>query len=97
VQQRCPELLCGVAVVDTRNGNCEGTIEFTDAAEELYDVVYLPGIYKPAILNGQADGSRHAITAPDFAYWMRPDPEKPDEPLPIPSAKSPGTTEGALA
>jgi len=85
VQKRCEKLICGAAVVDTRSGKCEGIIEFTDAAEELYDVVYLPGIFKPAILNGQADGSRHGITAPEFSYWMRPDPEKP-EPLPMPGA-----------
>lgn len=93
VQQRCPELTCGAAVVDTRTGKCEGMIEFTDAAEELYDVVYLPGIHKPAILNSLGEGSRQAITAPEFAYWIRPD----KDPLPpaTPISETRHTSEGA--
>jgi uncharacterized protein (TIGR03032 family) len=74
VQKRCPELTCGLAVVDTRNGECVGTLEFTDAAEELYDVIYLPGVFTPTILNRKQEASRQAITAPEFAYWIRPDP-----------------------
>jgi uncharacterized protein (TIGR03032 family) len=74
VQQRCKELTCGVAIVDTRNGSCEGTLEFTSAAEELYDVGFLPGVFTPTILNHRQEASRQAITAPEFAYWIRPEP-----------------------
>ncbi len=73
VQQRCPQLTCGVAVVDTRNGTCVGMLEFTDAAEELYDVIYLPGVFTPTILNRKQEASRQGITSPDFAYWIRPE------------------------
>jgi uncharacterized protein (TIGR03032 family) len=77
VQQRCERLLCGVAIVDTRNGQCAGMLEFTDAAEELYDVVYLPGVFKPTILNRKQDATRQAITAPEFSYWMEPEANGP--------------------
>ncbi len=76
VQERCPELTCGVAVVDTRNGECVGTLEFTDAAEELYDVVFLPGVFRPTILNRRSEDARLAITAPEFSYWMTKEKEE---------------------
>ncbi len=92
VQQRCPQLLCGAAVIDLRSGKCEGMIEFTDAAEELYDVVFLPGIHKPAILNGEADDARQALTSPDFAYWIRPEPETTAIVSPALQVTSPATS-----
>lgn len=70
VQERYSALVCGAAVVDTTTGGCVGMLEFSDAAEELYDVVYLPGVFRPGILNRKAEDARLAITAPAFSYWM---------------------------
>ena len=53
VQQRCEKLLCGVAVVDLRDGREAGFFEFTAGCEELYDVQFLPGVRRPMILNLQ--------------------------------------------
>ena len=78
VQERFPELLCAVAVVDTRSGKNLGMLTFTEAAEELYDVAFLPGVHTPTILSSRRDETRQAITAPGFSYWL----ETRDEPRP---------------
>ena len=56
VQQRCENLLCGVAVVDLRSGREAGFFEFTAGCEELYDVQFLPGVRRPMILNLRKTG-----------------------------------------
>ena len=56
VQQRCENLLCGVAVVDVRSGREAGFFEFTAGCEELYDVQFLPGVFRPMILSLEKPG-----------------------------------------
>jgi uncharacterized protein (TIGR03032 family) len=72
VQGRHPRLRCGVAVVDTDSGRHVGSLEFTEGCTELYDVQFLPGACRPMILNDRREETRQALTAPDFAYWLRP-------------------------
>ncbi len=91
VQERCDHLLCAVAVVDIRNGQQVGLFEFTAGCTELYDVQFLPGVYRPMILNLEKDAVRQAFTAPEFAYWLRPSSEIPLTPAPG-SAGSIGST-----
>ena len=71
IQQRCSQLLCGVAVVDLTSGNEVGTFEFTSGCEELFDVHFLPGICRPTILNLQKEASRSAVTNPESSFWLR--------------------------
>jgi uncharacterized protein (TIGR03032 family) len=71
VQKRYDKLLCGVAIVDTRDGRTLGTFEFTEAAEELYDVAFLPGVQRPTIFNPRREETEQAVTAPDFSYWIK--------------------------
>ena len=75
VQQRHPKLLCGVAVIDLRNGRQIAMFEFTSGCQELYDVQFLPGPRRPMILNLEREAARQAFTAPDFSYWLRPSSE----------------------
>jgi uncharacterized protein (TIGR03032 family) len=75
IQQRCANLRCGVAVVDTSTGALQGTFEFTAGCEELYDVQFLPGIYRPTILNLEKAAVREAFTCPDSSFWLRPSKE----------------------
>jgi uncharacterized protein (TIGR03032 family) len=72
VQQRCERLLCAIAVIDLRNGQTVGMLEFTRGCEELFDIQFLPGVHRPMILNRERDAGREAFPAPDFAYWLRP-------------------------
>ncbi len=75
VQQRGEPLLCGVAVVDVRDGREVGFFEFTAGCEELYDVQFLPGVRRPMILNLLRPEARQAMTNPESCYWLRPSSE----------------------
>lgn len=79
VQQRFKQLLCGVAVVDLRNGQQVAQLEFTSGVQELYEVQFLPGIRRPMILDPEREAARQAFTAPQFSYWLRPSNEIRDE------------------
>lgn len=89
IQQRGIPLRCGVAVVDVRSGSPVGMFEFTSGCEELYDVLFLPGIRRPMILNLEKPAVREAISNPESSYWLRASKE-----LPITSEGGSRTAEG---
>jgi uncharacterized protein (TIGR03032 family) len=72
IQQRVKKLLCGVAIVDLRTGKHIATLEFTTGCQELYEVQFVPNARRPTILNLEKQATRHAFTAPEFSYWLRP-------------------------
>jgi uncharacterized protein (TIGR03032 family) len=79
IQSRYQDALrCGVVVVDLRSGAQEGMFEFTVGCEELFEVQFLPGVYRPTILNLDKPAARQAITNPDSSYWLRPSAEIPE-------------------
>jgi uncharacterized protein (TIGR03032 family) len=80
VERRHPRLICGLAVVDVRTGAQQGTFEFTSGCFELYDVTALPGVRRPLILNLAHEAAQQAFSAPEFAYWLRPEPPREAEP-----------------
>jgi uncharacterized protein (TIGR03032 family) len=71
VQQRHPKLLCGIAIIDLQTGQQVALFEFTAGVQELYEVLFLPGVLRPMILNTEKDATRQAFTAPQFSYWLR--------------------------
>jgi uncharacterized protein (TIGR03032 family) len=71
VQERNSKLLCGVAAVDLRRGVQVGLLQFTAGATEVYDVQVLPSVRRPALINRDKEAHRQALTAPEFAYWLR--------------------------
>ncbi len=75
IQKRYEQLRCGVMVVDLRGGAQVGMFEFTAGCEELYDVQFLPGVYRPMILNLEKPAVRQAVTHPDTSWWLRPSAE----------------------
>ncbi len=82
IEGKHPRLLCGVAVVDLRDGRAVAMFEFSSGAQELFEVLFLPGVRRPMILNQEREATRQAFTAPDFSYWLRPSNEVRDEPAP---------------
>ena len=72
VQERHPRLRCGVAVIELSTGRQLGLFEFTEGCTELFVVRFLPDVRRPMILNAEKEQTRHAVTAPDFSYWLRP-------------------------
>ncbi len=96
VQQRCENLLCGVAVVDVRSGLEAGFFEFTAGCEEIYEVQFLPGVLRPMILNLEKPAARQAMTNPDSCFWLRPSNEI-REPAPVSLGPAVGEVSSALA
>lgn len=75
IQEREPQLHCGVALVDTRSGGVLGAFEFTAGCEELYDVQFVPGVCRPMILSLEKPEARKALTDPISSFWLRPSAE----------------------
>jgi uncharacterized protein (TIGR03032 family) len=80
VQAKHPHLHCALAVIDLRSGIEVGRLEFTAGCTEIYDVRFLPSVHRPMILNADKEAARHAVTAPEFAYWLRPSSALPPIP-----------------
>ena len=76
IQQRCKQLVCGIAVVDTRTGAQVGLFEFSSGCEELFEVQFLPGVCRPMILNLERPVAYQAITNTDSCFWLRASSEK---------------------
>ncbi|REK11986.1 MAG: TIGR03032 family protein [Planctomycetota bacterium] len=93
ISSKFPQLLCGVAVVDLRNGNTIGMFLFTSGCQEVFDVDFLPGVQQPAILNHDHPGMRLAYTAPE-GHWYRQEKEAtPDANAPEADKPQPGDAE----
>lgn len=80
IQQGDAKLLCGVVVVDLRNGAQVAMFEFTAGCEELYDVKFLPGVRQPMIVNLQRPVVHEAVSYPGNAFWLRPSHEVHEAP-----------------
>jgi len=88
VATRHRELICGIAVVDTRSGRQIGLLRFTEGCSEIYDLRLLPGIRKPNVLNLLKDDVKLAVSAPDCWYWLPPEELKPEpDKIPAQSAR----------
>lgn len=91
VGERFNELVCGVAVVDLETGKNLGMFEFADGCDELYDVQFLPGVFRPSVLNQDHPSTRRAVTSPDFAYWLYEKDQDPGEQQPASVDGGPST------
>lgn len=80
IEERVPQLMCGLAIVNLITGEHVGTFEFTEGVEEIYDIRTL-SFLRPNLYNLQQPELYRAITAPEFSYWL------PDQPPPEPANK----------
>jgi hypothetical protein len=62
--ERREQLKCGVAVVDLRNGQSIGLLEFQTAVEEIFDVQLLPGLRFPEVVGFQKEAVHHTFIVP---------------------------------
>jgi uncharacterized protein (TIGR03032 family) len=70
IQNRFPELTCGVAIVDLADGRTVGTLEFTSGCSELYEVQWLPGRRRPMILNPERMEKVQAFLTPQQGWLV---------------------------
>jgi uncharacterized protein (TIGR03032 family) len=75
IQEQTPQLVCGVALVDTLSGQHMGTFQFTAGCEELYDVQFVAGVRRPMVLSLDKPAVLHALTDPISSFWLRPSAE----------------------
>jgi uncharacterized protein (TIGR03032 family) len=87
LQSRWERLRCGLAVVDLRSGREAGFFEFTLGCEEIYDVFFLTGVYRPMILNLTKPAALQAMINPDSAFWLRPGNEIREDAAPAQGVK----------
>lgn len=64
IAARRDELKCGVAVVDLRQGECLGLLEFQTAVEEIFDVQALRGLRFPEVIGFQKETVDHTFVVP---------------------------------
>jgi len=74
VQKRCPELQCGVAVIDLDSGRQLGMLTATSGCTEIYDLRFLPGLLRVNVLHTEREAAKQAYNAPDLHGWLRPAP-----------------------
>ena len=73
IAEQGDELICGVCIIDLRNGLTVGTLEFESGVEEVFDVQVLADTRCPA-LSGEdpsRPGAAHQI-------WVVPSETPPD-------------------
>jgi uncharacterized protein (TIGR03032 family) len=71
IASKFEQLLCGLAVVDLRNGTTVAMFVFTAGCQEVFDVDFLPGVRQGAILNNEHPAVHLAYTAPDASWWRK--------------------------
>lgn len=79
VQNRFPQLLCGLAAIDLFTGSLIGMLEFTAGCQELGDIQFLAQVKRPTLLNREKPAVLEAFTAPGVSYWLRPSAQLPVE------------------
>jgi len=67
ITQRLKERICGVSVVDTRNGQTVAFLRFEAAVQEIFAVQVLPGIRFPEIMNDNEEIISNSFVLPDEA------------------------------
>jgi uncharacterized protein (TIGR03032 family) len=76
IQNRFPELTCGVAVVDLSDGRTVGMFEFASGCSELYEVQWLPGRRRPMLLNPERLEKVQAFLTPEQGWLVEVPAEK---------------------
>lgn len=71
IASKFPELMCGLTVIDIRTGQPVALMRFLSGCEEIFDVDFLPGVHRPAMLNPQHSEIHFCYTAPGREWWRR--------------------------
>jgi Domain of unknown function (DUF4915) len=56
------EARCGLLVIDLRSGDTVHWVRLEGVVQELYDVVFLPGVKRPSAIGFKSDSIRRVIT-----------------------------------
>jgi uncharacterized protein (TIGR03032 family) len=65
--RRGAQARCALMVIDLRTGDAVHWVRFGGVVQELYDVVALPGVVRPAAVGFKSDSIRRVVTVGDRA------------------------------
>ncbi len=71
ISEKFAELWCGLAVVDLRTAAPIAMFRFTAGCQEIFEIDFLPGVQRGAILPGDHPEARLCYTAPRRHWWRR--------------------------
>ena len=66
LSSRGAEPQCGLYVIDLRNGDAVHWLRIEGVVEELYDVVFLPGVRRPMAFGFKSDEIRRTLNVGAF-------------------------------
>jgi uncharacterized protein (TIGR03032 family) len=69
-------VVCGISVVYLPTGQPCGSITYNTSVEELYDLVVLPNMIRPNILNLEKGVHQNSIVTEDEVFWHNPEKEQ---------------------
>jgi uncharacterized protein (TIGR03032 family) len=69
-------IFCGVVAIHLPSGKQIGFIRYENSVEEIYDVQFLDGLRRPAILNTLREEHRRALVTDTDSYWSAPESEQ---------------------
>lgn len=72
-------IFCGVVAIHLPSGNQIGFIKYENSVEEIYDVQFLEGVRRPAILNTLKEEHRKGLVTNTDAFWSSDEPQIENE------------------
>ncbi|MFN0050469.1 MAG: TIGR03032 family protein, partial [Cytophagales bacterium] len=72
-------IFCGVVAIHLLTGNQIGFIKYENSVEEIYDIQFLEGVRRPAILNTLRDEHRRGLVTNTDAFWSSEEPSNQNE------------------
>jgi uncharacterized protein (TIGR03032 family) len=70
IQNQCPQIFCGVALVHLPTRQQAGLFKFTGGCTEISDVQFLPNIRRANLLMSSSATSKLAFALPQRNYWI---------------------------
>lgn len=71
ISKKYDELYCGLAVIDLRSKQPVAMFRFTEGCTEIFEVDFLPGVRRGAMLNNEHEAVKVSYTAPGRFWWNR--------------------------
>ncbi|MEQ8702782.1 MAG: TIGR03032 family protein [Phaeodactylibacter sp.] len=65
----------GIAIVHLPTGATVGQIRYQTSVDEIYDILILPGLQRPNLLNTEQEAHKLGLSIPEKTYWARPETE----------------------
>lgn len=65
---------CGITAIHLPTKSVVAHLFYEMSVDEIYDMLLLPNVKRPNILNTTTDTFRNALSIPDATFWSKPNP-----------------------